>query len=191
MLLRIVYWMMCLDTDVLVLYGPSKSETTWRNGYTSVLLAEKMIAEIPEFKTIGLCSHSNDQNYINQYREILDILGCCNCQLIDRLSFDNFIRLLSKTKVVIDLDMSYGAGKIAVECAVLRKPIIVSNCVTSANDIYGDMRIHHPLNIDSMMDTARFIADGYWGQSWLDIAYERAQKYSIENLALLLEKAVI
>lgn len=176
--------------DILVLYGPTQSDIYRRNGYTSILLAEKMVAEIPEFQTIGLCSHTKNLSSISWYQDALKTFGCPNCQLIKRLPYREFLPIISKAKIIIDLDMCLGAGKLVVECAALRKPIIASDYITAAFDIYKDLRVHFPIDIDAMMQTARMVANNKWPQSWFDIAYERAQQYSIENVAKKLESDV-
>jgi hypothetical protein len=173
--------------DIVVAYGPNQSQVYPRNGYTNVLLAEKMVRELQEFNSIGVFACTGNNEVIKEMQNLLDVMGCNHCRIIPRVSYKDFLQILSKTKVCIDLDMGQSAGKFLVDCAIVQKPVIAADTIPTAEMIYHDIKLHSPWDIASMMKTALLIANGGWKEGWLRKAYIRGIQHSIWRTVQILD----
>ena len=175
--------------DIVIPHGLHKSGGGGnRNSLTAALVARKIIDEVEGFESARMfCSETAGCEYT---AELLTAVGCEDIMVSPRIDHAEFVRALSGAKMGLSLDMSESAGKIAIDCACLRKPAVLANTTPYAVEIYEDIRIQHPFDVDAAIETARMVVDGRWSKEWLDKAERRAGQYNIGLCAERLERAV-
>lgn len=177
--------------DIVIPYGPHISQIRERNGILTCLIAQRIIDEIPGYNRMAVFNNSHKQHEFDAAERFMRDLGCRDFDLFPYVPYEEFIGVLAGAKLGLDLDICRGTGKFAVDCAVLRKPAILSSMLSYAVAIYSGMAaLVHPLDVNAVMGKAKFVADGLWPSCWLDIAFARAQDYSISKAADRLTEAV-
>ncbi len=175
--------------DILIAYAPYMWQSSTRNSIAGCMLAQNLI-DNDLFSTAGVFSGARDDN-INYDKSFLEQMGLNKVDVIPFVPPDEFLAMISKAKMVINLDYRRASGRITLECALTRTPVIATGQQPFAYQIYNGIKLHDHYDINSMIETATMISKGNWPQEWLDLAYERAQHYSMANKARALEEAVM
>ena len=179
------------EYDIVIPYGPYISQIRERNGILACLIAQRIIDEIPYYRNMAVFNLTNQQSDMDATEEFMRDLGCKDFVLFPYVSYGEFIKVLAGAKLGLDLDICRGTGKFAVDCAILRKPAILSSTLSYAVAIYRRTgALVHPLDVNAVMGKALFISQGLWPSSWRQTAYVAAQEYSISKAAERLEEAV-
>lgn len=180
------------EYDIVVPYGVGRGAHELRAGYISTVVAERIIQTVPGFHTAAIMNWTrhDDTEALDSAKEMARRLGCTSVDMFSSVPFPHFIKMLSKAKLGLALDRRRSAGRFALDCAVLRKPCILSNQPANGYQIYNGIRLHDPFDVDACLDTARLVADGRWKQGWLDLAYQRAESLDLEHKAKELEGIV-
>jgi hypothetical protein len=166
--------------DIVLPYGLIDSDRThYRNTYFTTLAANEIIKQIPYFNNIVSLRNWVDEG---TYKWV-EKFKISNITIKPDLEVINYLGIIKNTKVMIYLDRVMTVGRVLLDAAIAKKPVITSDCIPIAHEIYGDMITHDPLDVNAMLNTARLIADGGWKQEWLDLAYERAWSHSLKNSA--------
>lgn len=176
--------------DILVSYPPYRSCNTQRNSILGCALAQSFIDNLV-FNTAGVFSNTSNSEELKLEREFLDNLGCYEIGVIPRISSAEFLATISEALLVINLDYRRASGRITLECALTRTPVIASDQQPFAYQLYNGIRLHDSFDVSSMIDTGIMVDDGRWHKEWLDLACERAQHYSYTKKAKELEEAVM
>lgn len=178
------------EYDIVVAYGPSRSQGNTRNGIAGCILAQYLLDNIPFYKNAGTFSCAREERERLKDVEFLKELECSDVYPIPFVPATKFLAILSKAKLVINLDQRRASGRVSLECAYVRTPVIATYQQPFVFQVYNGIRIHDMFDIDSMIDTATLVAEGRWHDAWFDLAYERAQHFSYANKARVLEEAV-
>lgn len=178
--------------DIVIPYGPYISQIRRRNGIVSALLAQRMVDKFG-FNRFAIFNNTSKIVEVEQSYKFLRDLGCRDFELFSRTAYSKFIKILAKSRIGLDLDMCRGVGKFAIDCAVLRKPAILSNTLSYAQDIYKGQEsiLCDPLDVKKVMRLAASVANGDWANETLELVYNRAvDKYNLVNAARVLEEAI-
>lgn len=175
--------------EVLVAYAPYMWQNSPRNSILSCMLAQYFVDRLG-YKNAGVFTCIRDDK-IKHDREFLDKMNCYDVGVIPFVPPGAFLSMIKNAKVVINLDYRRASGRITLECALMRTPVIATDQQPFAYQIYNGIKLHDMFDVESMITTGVLIKEGMWHKEWIDLAYERAQHYSLTNKARVLEKAVM
>lgn len=177
--------------DIIIPYGPYECETRGRNGYITALVGQRIIDTVDGFRNMAIFNMIRDNEIASKSDALLKSIGCRDYELIQVLPYGKFVNLMSRCKLALSLDMTSCAGKIAIDCAVLRKPGIFSNMLFYPRELYYDVpfALVDPLDVDGVVERAAILSQ--WTSIHFERAYQRAMEYSIESSARELERKVL
>lgn len=173
--------------NILVAYGPSVGVRSPRNSIAGCLLAERIINSCRDYNAAGVFSGG----YCEADDNFLYKIGCNAVEAIPYVDPKRFLSMINYADLVINLDTRRASGRITLECALTKTPVIATDQQPFAHQLYSGIKLHDSYDINSMINTGVSIHNGGWLDEWLDLAYERAQHYSYTNKAKVLEEAVL
>lgn len=178
----------CYEYDIIVPYNPFASANSQRNSYTSALVANKIVNTIDGYNNIGIFGRTNSDNPKWELMSgFLKDLGCENFKMLPYMSGENIVRTFARAKLVVNLDDTRAAGRFAIETALARVPVIMSDSIPQARYIY-DNGLQNPYDVETALNAARMIAVTGWEESRLDRAFQRAMDFRPSNAARILEE---
>jgi len=175
-----------IEYDLFIPYGINMTYNNRRNGYVMSAVADKIITNVESFNNCLMIDSGNTDKSC----DFLQQMGFQNITIIDRKKYSEYLLSLSRCRVIINLDRHMACGKVAIDAALARKPVIMSNRIPYAQYIYSGIKLQDPFDVDAALATAELIQRGGWEQSWIDMAFNRAQDFSMENVGKILEEAV-
>ena len=178
--------------DIVVPYGPYRSQGENRGGYSAVLAAQSIINTYPMFNDYVLLNwvlpnHEYYDEIWEKSNAVLEHIGCKDFTLLPGQDWRKVLRMYKNAKLVINLDWTPSIGRVAAECALLKVPYIGTDFPNLGHYIYGDILTVSPYDIDKIVALAKMVNDGTWPESWINNAYNKAVKLSLPNKARELE----
>jgi len=178
--------------DIIVPYGPFAAQGTRRNSYFSARIAQEIIDKVDGFNNFLVIDvHTKgDKAKLANDAILLNHIGCKDFTLVSGVTPTEFIGLVARAKLVLNLDWSPAIGRIAADCALAKTPLIATSYGNFTNYIYGDIYTQEPFDVVSPIHIAKDIVEGKWRREWFDLAYERALTLNIPDSARKLKEAV-
>lgn len=177
-------------SEILVSYSPVRWCKSPRNAVLGCLLAQYFMDNLDFYSARVFSGIRDEDDSFAEERVFLDELDCNDVAVIPRVSPKEYLSLINMASMVINLDYRRASGRITLECALTRTPVIATDQQPFAFQIYNGIRLHDIFDVTSMIDTGKMISEGRWHSEWLDLAQERAQHYSYTNKARVLQEAV-
>lgn len=154
--------------------------------------------------------HRYDNNWMDMYIATKDLIGIENyailldpgiqveClpyfdQCVNGVPYPQFMEMLSQSKICMDsYHKMHSYGRVPVECACLRVPVISTDWVTSAIDIWPEITVPAGDVLAQRNMAQRLLDDPIFYKHVTDLAYDRVEscgyEKSIENFINMIER---
>lgn len=177
------------EYDVFIPYGPFATQRNKRNGYVNCVIANELKKQSSNFKVAILDGVAGHRKYEALERSALfyDFMGF-NFDIYPHLPYENFLRLVYHSKMIINLDKRRAAGKVAIEAGLCKTPAITSLECPFANHIFDQHC--DAFNVAEAIGMANMIEQGYYRKDWIANSYLRSLEYDVSRKAEILDNAL-
>lgn len=167
--------------DIIVPYGPVCYSRHMRNVLASAIAAREICKAYNWYNTVLMFDQSDDARWF------LESIGCGHFTVAYRKPPKEYMEILTRSKLVVNMDRRRAAGVMAIECALSKTLAVFTDQCPYAYEIYDERSLCDPFDINRAVQ----IAGRGWEtpEGWRR-AYNKALEFALEPKRNALEKAL-